>query len=213
MLFVRHANANPLQGPARLNEDGTVVHDWKFRDQTRALSNKGLDQCEQSKHLLEGFNIKANLTSPARRATDTAVRMTMSIAAAQEEKGHEIFLRLVESLHPAGMSMTCENLFDSLGYGPLRSFCDAKDGKDAFVDYGNRVCQELAAKTGGPAMSAVEHGDTFAIYGHAVFLNAICYCIATEAAMPEVDFLLDVDLGEAQVIFMDLKAKTIKHLK
>ena len=52
--------------------------------------------------------------SPARRATDTAAIMTMG------PEGGDVFLRLVESLHPAGMNATCEDLFDSMGYGPVR---------------------------------------------------------------------------------------------
>ena len=40
-------------------------------------------------------------------------------------------------------------------------------GKDAFGAYGHSVCGELAAKAGGPAMSAIDRGDTFAMFGHA----------------------------------------------
>ena len=88
----------------------------------------GVEQCEKNKELLEGFAIKANLTSPARRASDTAARMTISNSSQQEEKGGDVFLRMVESLHPAGMSTTCEDLFDTMGYGPLRKFHEAPDG-------------------------------------------------------------------------------------
>ena len=215
LCFVRHANALPLQGPARLSEDGSVVHDWKMRDQTRGLSDKGREQIENNKHLLESMLIKANLTSPARRASDTAARMTikMTQSGKEESKGGDVFLRMVESLHPAGMSTICEDLFDNMGYGPLRKFFETDGGKDAFMAYGEKVCAELAAKAGGPAMSAIEAGDTFAMFGHAVFLNAICYCVAAAAGVADIDFLLDVDLGEAECIYMDLGAKTIKHLK
>ena len=41
LLFVRHANAKPIDGVGRRADDGSVVHDWKFRDQTRGLSPKG----------------------------------------------------------------------------------------------------------------------------------------------------------------------------
>ena len=135
LLFVRHANAKPIDGVGRRAEDGSVVHDWKFRDQTRGLSPKGVEQCEKNKELLEGFAIKANLTSPARRASDTAARMTISNSSQQEEKGGEVFLRMVESLHPAGMSTTCEDLFDTMGYGPLRKFHDAPEGKVDIISF------------------------------------------------------------------------------
>ena len=119
LAFVRHANALPLVGAARLTEDGAVVHDWKMRDQTRGLSDKGREQIDNNRHIVEGMLIKANLTSPARRATDTAARMTikMTESGKEESKGGEVFLRMVESLHPAGMSTICEDLFDKMGYG------------------------------------------------------------------------------------------------
>jgi hypothetical protein len=213
LLLVRHANAMPLTGVPRRADDGSVVHDWKYRDQTRGLSPKGIVQTSENRHLIEGIAIKANLTSPARRAADTAARMTISESSQREEKGGEVMLRMVESLHPAGMSTICEDLFDSMGYGPLRKFFDAPDGKEAFLAYGQQVCAELSAKAGGPAMSAIDSGDTLAMYGHAVFLNAVCYVIAAEAGITDLDFLLDVDLGEAEAIYIDLGAKTIKHLK
>lgn len=213
LLFIRHANAMPLSGAARRADDGSVVHDWKFRDQTRGLSPKGVEQCAANRHIIEGIAIKANLTSPARRATDTAARMTISESSQREEKGGDVFLRMVESLHPAGMSTICEDLFDTMGYGPLRKFFEAPDGKEAFLAYGQQVAAELSAKAGGPAMSAIDSGDSFAMYGHAVFLNAVCYSIAAEVGIEDLDFLLDVDLGEAEAIYMDLGAKTIKHLK
>ena len=95
--------------------------------------------------MLEGFAIKANLTSPARRASDTAARMTISNSSQQEEKGGDVFLRMVESLHPAGMSTTCEDLFDTMGYGPLRKFHDAPDGTTtpSFIQYWTLIIHPL----------------------------------------------------------------------
>ena len=63
-----------------------------------------------------------------------------------EENGNDIFLRMIESLHPAGMSEQCEFLFESMGYGPLRNFFEVDGGKEAYCEYGNKVCLELAAK-------------------------------------------------------------------
>jgi hypothetical protein len=112
ILFIRHANSLPISGANRQDQP----HDWKFRDQTRLLSDKGKDQCLNNRSLITDFEIKANLTSPARRASETAARLTIG------PDGGDIFLRMIESLHPAGMSATCEDLFDSMGYGPVRIF-------------------------------------------------------------------------------------------
>jgi len=74
ILFIRHANANPISGSSR----SAAPHDWKFRDQTRTLSSLGKEQCAANRIMLEDFQIKANLTSPARRASDTAALMTLT---------------------------------------------------------------------------------------------------------------------------------------
>ena len=206
LVFVRHANAAPINpGEAR----GSQPHDWKMRDQQRGLTPKGREQCETSKQFLLPFNVKANLTSPARRASDTALNMVKPTA------GGDIFLRMVEGVHPAGMSAKCEDLFDDMGYGPLRKFFDAEGGKDAFVDYAQRVCAEMAAKIGGPSFERdAPAGDTICIFGHAVFLNAIAFTVGTSLGVAGTeDLLLDIDLGETQGIFIDIEAKAISHLK
>jgi hypothetical protein len=203
VIFVRHANANPITGQSR----GDAPHDWKFRDQTRGLTSKGKDQCEANRHIFTDLKVKANLTSPARRASDTAVLLTM------DPKGGDIFLRMVESLHPAGMSTICEDLFDTMGYGPLKKFFDADKGKEAFLTYAESVCGELAAKAGGPAVSSIDEGDTFALFGHAVFLNAVVYAVSHQLGVELLDDILTVDLGEAEAIVLNLESKTFKHLK
>lgn len=203
LLFVRHANANPITGESR----SSAPHDWKFRDQTRTLSSKGREQCEQNKDVLSGLRITANLTSPARRASDTAVLMTLDSST-----GGDVFLRMIESLHPAGMSAVCEDLFDNLGYGPLRKFFDAEDGQDAFLEYAHKVCRELSAKVGGPAFAGAAEGDTIGIFGHAVFLNAVAYAIADTLSLPDKDDILDVDLGEAEGLLIDIRGGSIRHL-
>ena len=203
LLFIRHANANGIVGKSRSDEP----HDWKFRDQTRSLSSKGKDQCDSNRFILNGLNLKANLTSPARRASDTAALMTL------DPKGGDVFLRMVESLHPAGMSTTCEDLFDKMGYGSLRKFFTVDQGQDAFEKYALTVCSELAAKSGGPAVSSLSDGDTFAIFGHAVFLNAVVYLIAKASGVSDLDIILDADLGEAEGLLLDITMKTVVHVK
>jgi len=127
----------------------------------------------------------------------------------------DVFLRMIESLHPAGMSTICEDLFDSMGYGPLRKFYDVDGGKDAFLSYAERVCQEMSAKISGPSFERdAPDGDTICIYGHAVFLNAVVYAVGISLNIIETEsLLLDIDLGETEGICIDINEKSIKHLK
>jgi broad specificity phosphatase PhoE len=211
LVFIRHANSLPIMDGGKRVEG---PHDWKQRDQIRGLTPKGVAQCASSKDYLKDFRLKANLCSPARRAVDTA--FYMSPKRETEANGSDIFLRMVEGLHPAGMSEECERLFEDMGYGPLRKFFEAEGGKAAFCDYAERVCAELAAKIGGPSFERdAPQGDTITMFGHAVFLNALVYVVGTAMGIAEDTeaLLLDVDLGETEGIFINVAEKKISHLK
>ena len=113
------------------------------------------------------------------------------------------------------MSTVCEDLFDNMGYGPLRKFFDTDGGKDAFTEYAEKVCQEMSAKISGPSFERdAPNGDTICIYGHAVFLNAIVYTIGISLNINETEsLLLDIDLGETEGIYINITDKSISHLK
>ena len=197
VLFVRHASSAPLhEGAAKRAEK---PHDWKADDQMRVLTQKGKDQCAAATWFRE-LDVRAALTSPARRASETAMRMT-DRTETEEQKVGSVYLRMVAGVHPAGMSETCEALFETMGYGPLRVFFEAAGGEDAFQAYGDAVCAELAAA----AVPAGEGGG-LAVFGHAVFLNAIAYKVAQAAGASEAmrAALLDMDLGETEGIRIDL---------
>lgn len=198
VLFVRHANAAPLAGtsPARLDKP----HDWKREDQMRVLTDKGREQCLTAQTWFSTVPMRCLISSPARRASETA----MGMAASAETLG----LRMVEGVHPAGMSETCENLFDSLGYGPLRKFFAAEGGEAGFRDYGRRVTEELSLAIASIGEGA---GTCAAVFGHAVFLNAIALELAQAAGCTAetADSLLDMDLGETQGILVDLATGSV----
>ena len=104
VLFVRHASSAPLhEGAAKRAER---PHDWKIDDQMRVLTQKGKDQCAAATWFRE-LDVRAALTSPARRASETALRMT-DRTETEEQKVGSIYLRMVAGVHPAGMSETCE---------------------------------------------------------------------------------------------------------
>ncbi|KAJ1447403.1 hypothetical protein M885DRAFT_542872 [Pelagophyceae sp. CCMP2097] len=206
VLFVRHAASAPLHAGAA--KRASAPHDWKQDDQMRVLTPKGLDQCAAAAPWFAKFQVRAMLSSPARRASETAVRMAALIETS-EAKHDALYLRMVPGAHPAGMSATCEDLFDSLGYGPLRGFFAAQDGngEQAFMSYADDVCSELA----GALVACGDDGstDTIAVFGHAVFLNAIAYKCAQafHASNEAKEILLDMDLEETQGILISVEGE------
>ena len=94
----------------------------------------------------------------------------------------------------------------------LRKFFDAEDGREAFTAYANQVCSELAAKISGPAVAEISSGDSFGIFGHAVFLNAVAYVVADAFGLRQLDDVLDVDLGEAEVLVVNAEEGGVTHL-
>ena len=66
-LFVRHANAAPLESSAPVRTD--QPHDWRISDQRRVLTPKGHGQCEAAGEAwFSALPVRALLVSPARRA-------------------------------------------------------------------------------------------------------------------------------------------------
>ena len=76
-------------------------------------------------------------------------------------------------------------------------------GKEAYAEYGEIVCKELAA-----AVDKVKHnqGNTVTVFGHAVFLNAIAMqlLLACGGDAGEVKKAEEVDLGEAEGFSVDI---------
>ena len=76
LLFVRHASSHKMRDGAASRAD--APHDWKFDDQMRCLTDKGWEQCEAAEWF-SAMDVRAILSSPARRATDTAMGMQKQI--------------------------------------------------------------------------------------------------------------------------------------
>lgn len=205
LLLVRHANSAPLAEGVPARKDKR--HHWKREDQMRLLTQKGKEQCALASQWFSKLPVGYMLSSPARRAADTAVNMA-SMVESETCKAGTLPVRMVESVHPAGMNETCEMLFETMGYGPLRNFFEAEGGEEAFRDYANSACADIAA-----VLSAMgsDCGDCVALFGHAVFLNAIALevCIAGGWAAETVNQLLDLDLGETHGILVDISTGAI----
>jgi hypothetical protein len=70
----------------------------------------------------------------------------------------------------------------------------------------------------GPAFATTSgegDGTCIALFGHAVFLNAIAYKVAQAAGSSDdmKKFLLSMDLGETQGIWIDLATGECEHKK
>lgn len=210
VVFIRHANAAPLAEDAVARKD--EPHHWKRSDQMRVLTPKGMAQCEAAGAAwFRQLPCRALWTSPARRASETAMRMAGQVES-EACAAPTLSLQMVESIHPAGMSEDCESLFETMGYGPLRNFHEAEGGCASFTGYADLVCAEMlqAAKHLPPA--GENSGSCLAIFGHAVFLNAIAFQILAATGLSEVnqDVLLDMDLGETQGIYVDFATGTLE---
>ena len=51
------------------------------------------------------------------------------------------------------------------------------------------------------------------MFGHAVFLNAVVYVMAEACGVADLEMILDVDLGEAEGLLIDMDLKTVTHMK
>jgi len=112
-------------------------------------------------------------------------------------------------------------MFDKLGYGTLATYyadtsvpaCEGK-GKAIFRHYVNKVTSELHQLVSAGMASFATGGDTVAVFGHAVFLNAVAVAVAEAFSIDQADEQVALmELGEAQGILCDASAKTITLCK
>mmetsp|Transcript_17718 Transcript_17718/g.31583 ORF Transcript_17718/g.31583 Transcript_17718/m.31583 type:complete len:248 (-) Transcript_17718:405-1148(-) len=230
LVLIRHANAVPPGGKKK--GDYSQIHDWHRDDQLRALTDKGKKQAISSrKWFQESVTVKANkvlITSGARRASDTLQLLAEEKTATPGGMLSKVFgcssadavatqtaMDLVPSLHPAGIAPKCEEMFDTLGYGPLTKFYGKDGGKEAFDAYAEIVAKELSDIAGKVSRNP---GDTLSCFGHAVFLNAVAVLVAERVwgASPDViKQISEMDLGEAEGILLERKDDSMacRHMK
>lgn len=215
VVMIRHANAQPRDPEAAAVEAGTVLkpdtpfaNAWTVGDLTRALTPKGEEQAAAAKAgWFDQLNVRAVICSEATRAISTKEIMT----AGKFPKGGAGSLTL-HTLHPARSGTPdCEKMFDKLGYGTLNTYyadtsvegCEGK-GKPIFRNYMNKVTTELDVLIKGGMASFGKEGDTVAVFGHAVFLNAVAVAVAEAMGIPEAEAKVScLELGEAQGIMVD----------
>lgn len=218
VILIRHANAAPRDPEAAAVEAGTVLkpetphaNAWTVGDLTRPLTEKGNEQAASAKTgYLDSFGLRAVICSEAVRATATKDIMVGDKFAA----GNAGMLTL-HTLHPARSGTPeCEKMFDHLGYGTLNTYyadastpgCEGR-GKAIFRHYVSKVTTELDALLSMGIGDLPKEGDTVAVFGHAVFLNAVAVAVGEAMGISQADEKVAVlELGEAQGILCDAAA-------
>eukprot|EP00933_Yihiella_yeosuensis_P023273 TRINITY_DN18134_c0_g2_i1.p1 TRINITY_DN18134_c0_g2~~TRINITY_DN18134_c0_g2_i1.p1 ORF type:complete len:252 (-),score=38.91 TRINITY_DN18134_c0_g2_i1:112-867(-) len=218
LVFVRHANAArpdlPLPGEDKGMLGGmdayATPHDWKRDDQKRPITEKGFVQAQYARAWFYGEPMKISeaktvmIASGARRATETCQVMAETIRS--------LSIALCPSLHPAGIAPELEAMFATIGYGAIEKYVNTAEGAKATEEYAKLVSSELAS-----LVSGLNGQDTLAIFGHAVFLNAVALYLVggVPSQVPangplwiklsdeEIVRLTQTDLGEAQGLYFE----------
>jgi len=216
VLLIHHGNAAPMTSAT----GDAPTDDIKAADSARPLTNQGTAQCMVARE--EWFGRlpvrQVILSSPAKRATETAMHMAGRSIPGHEDN-NETPLVLCEMLHPSIHGETgaasCEELFAQKGFAPLRSYLDAEMGEQAFGVYAEAACSELTAQFRAHGKGR-EKATYVSIFGQAVFINAIAHAVACAAGARNetLDPVLEIDLGEAEGILVPLYGgPPIQHLK
>ena len=218
VILIRHANAQPRDHEAATVEVGAVIkpgtpfaNSWTVGDLIRPLTAKGEEQAKAAATAyLDSMDLRAIVCSEATRAIRTGEIMTHGRFA----KGAPGYLTL-HTLHPSRSGTPdCEKMFEQLGYGTLNTFfadtsvpgCEGR-GREIFRGYVAKVTGELH----GLFAAGLGAGDTVAVFGHAVFLNAVAIAVGEAMSIDKAEELVAaMELGEAQGIMCDSAASTIE---
>jgi broad specificity phosphatase PhoE len=218
VVLIRHANAQPRDPEAAAVEAGGICREgfpfanaWTVGDLIRGITEKGKKQAADAKSSwFDAHKLRAVICSEAVRATATKDIM----AAGSDEifaKGGQGMLTL-HTLHPSRSGTPdCEKMFGKLGYGTLNTYyadtsvegCEGK-GREIFRGFMDKVTGELHELISAGIEGFPDTGDTVAVFGHAVFLNAVAVAVAEAMDIEGADeTIAEMDLGEAEGIMCD----------
>jgi len=236
VVMIRHANAKPRDHAAAeaevaevdglkshrgvLKPDTPFANSWTVGDLTRGLTPKGEEQAEKAREWLGTHQLRVVICSEATRAWKTKDIMVPDFPKGGPGCGPGCLT--LHTLHPARSGTPdCEKMFDKLGYGTLdRYFADTSvegcegRGKQVFRHYMNKVTGELhEVIAAGLVEAGGGSGDTVAVFGHAVFLNAVAVAVGEAMGIDNAGELVGgMDLGETQGIMCNASAKKIELL-
>lgn len=236
VVMIRHANAKPrdLQAASRevaeldglqshrgvLKPGAAFANSWTVGDLTRQLTPKGQEQAAAAREWLSTHELRAVVSSEATRAWATKDIMAPAFPKGGASAGPGCLT--LPMLHPSRSgTMECEKMFDSLGYGTLNRYyadttvegCEGR-GEEIFRGYMTKVTSELkdVLLAGMETVNMrSKSGDTIAVFGHAVFLNALSVAVGEAMGIENAAALVGgMDLGETQGIMCNSVAKTIE---
>jgi broad specificity phosphatase PhoE len=236
IVMIRHANAKPrdLQAASRevaeldglqshrgvLKPGAPYANSWTVGDLTRELTPKGQEQATKAAEWLSEHQVRVVVSSEATRAWATKDIMAPAFPKGGPSAGPGCLT--LPMLHPSRSGTPdCEKMFDSLGYGTLKRYfadtsvqgCEGR-GEEVFRQYMAKVTAELAEvlTAGLPTVEMrSSSGNTVAIFGHAVFLNALAVAVGEAMGIGNaMELVGGMDLGETQGIMCDASAKTIQ---
>ena len=231
----RDPEAAAVEAGTVLKADTPFANAWTVGDLTRELTDKGREQAAAAKTWLGSHKVRATIASEAARAIQTKEIMTAGI-----EKGEmtlhtlhpsrsgtpeceKMFDKLgctsrASNTLPARPSVSPSHAtVTGVTDGTLNTYyqdssvegCEGR-GKPIFRHYMTKVTSELHDLIKAGAASFPAHGDTVAVFGHAVFLNAVAVAVAEAFGIENADeTVAQLELGEAQGILCDGGAKTI----
>jgi len=221
-LFVADAHTHPRSVglPPLATGAESEADAARAADHARHLTDRGSAQCMVARDEWFGRlpTRKMVLTSPATRATETAMHMS---GQAELIGTGDAPLITIQSLHAVGVNARAEEIAVQKAGASLRTLLDTEGGETAFGGYAEATCEEITTKFREQTEKdlAVGHRERetyVAMFGHAAFLNSVAYAIATAAGLETeaLDKLLDMRLGEAEGVLVPLfgKGKSAIHL-
>jgi hypothetical protein len=197
-------------------------------DFDRLLTDEGRDQAKEA-GLSFGKSLQpfypVTLVSPAPRTMETAQIFLQAAGATESTR-----LTPVQSLYDGTMQPKGSQLFQKLGYAPLRDYLDSDDATDRQVArkllgaYAHTAVDAIleAIEPSSPASTtATTTGSapttttsTLCVFGHAIYLPAAALGVASLAGCDKdsIEILLSTSTEEAEGYLIDLETSKTHYL-
>jgi hypothetical protein len=196
-------------------------------DFDRLLTDEGREQAKEA-GLSFGKSLQpfypVTLVSPAPRTMETANIFLQATGATESTR-----LTPVQSLYDGTMQPKGSQLFQKLGYAPLRDYLDSDDATDRQVArkllgaYAHTAVDAIseameassslsASTTAGSAPTTRK--STLCIFGHAIYLPAAALAVASLADCDKnsIEILLSTSTREAEGYLIDFETSKIQYL-
>jgi hypothetical protein len=192
-------------------------------DFDRLLTDEGREQAKEA-GLSFGLSLQpfypVTLVSPAPRTLETAQIFLQAAGATESTR-----LTPVQSLYDGTMQPKGSQLFQKLGYAPLRDYLDSDDATDRQVArtllgaYAHTavdaILEAIEPSSSASTTATTTNGtDTLCFFGHAIYLPAAALGVASLAGCDKdcIEILLSTSTQEAEGYLIDLEASKIHYL-